>query len=163
MIDFTEGSRMRTNASGSPKTQKPNIIPKGQMTNQTPCNYRTPYKPEVQYYDEQMVIVNGVSYTRKEPTPIVIQEDENTIVVGGVKYQRMEDPKPQTLERIITECMIGYNNTVIVELMERILDRVEVEWMPDKVVMDKEEPIVDVVEYHRGWDNCIKYLKDNLK
>ena len=36
MTDFTESSQMRTNASGSPKTKKPNIIPKGQMTNQQP-------------------------------------------------------------------------------------------------------------------------------
>ncbi len=33
MIEFTEGSRMRTNA-GSPKTEKPNIIPKGQNERQ---------------------------------------------------------------------------------------------------------------------------------
>jgi hypothetical protein len=38
MIDFTEGSRMKTNASGSPKTQKPNIIPKGQMTDEQLLN-----------------------------------------------------------------------------------------------------------------------------
>jgi hypothetical protein len=73
MIEFTEGSRMRTNASGSPKTEKPNIIPKGQMTNQTPCNYRTPTKYNVEYLDDKMVIVNGV------------------------QYQKVEEPKPQTL------------------------------------------------------------------
>ena len=38
MTDFTEGSRMKTNASGSPKTQKPNIIPKGQMTDEQLLN-----------------------------------------------------------------------------------------------------------------------------
>ena len=59
------------------------------MTKQTNCNHRTPYKPQVEYYDEQTVIINGV------------------------QYQRVEKQKPQTLERIITECMIGYNNTVI--------------------------------------------------
>jgi hypothetical protein len=73
MIEFTEGSRMRTNAYGSPKTEKPNIIPKGQMTNQTPCNYRTPTKYNVEYLDDKMVIVNGV------------------------QYQKVEEPKPQTL------------------------------------------------------------------
>lgn len=132
MIDFTEGSQMRTNASGSPKTQKPNIIPKGQMTNQTPCNYRTPYKPQIEYYDEQMVIVNGV------------------------QYQRVEEPKPQTLERIITECMIAYNNTVIVELMERILDRVEVEFFPK---LGSIEPPL----YNDGWEDCLKELKTRLR
>jgi len=43
------------------------------MTNQTPCNHRTPYKPQVEYLDDKMVIVNGV------------------------QYQRVEPPKPQTL------------------------------------------------------------------
>jgi hypothetical protein len=49
------------------------------MTNQTPCNHRTPYKPQVEYYDEQMVIINGV------------------------QYQRIEEPKPQTLLEIIQD------------------------------------------------------------
>jgi hypothetical protein len=89
--------------------------------------------------------------------------DENTVKIEGVEYKKVQKEKPQTLERIITECMIGYNNTVIVELMERILDRVEVEWMINKVGCDKEEPIVDVVEYHRGWDNCLKELKTRLR
>ena len=113
--------------------------------------------PQVQYYDEQTVIVNGVSYTRTEPTPIVIQEDENTIVVGGVKYQRMEDPKPSTLYDALYVRSSMYSS-----VCDTVCDIVAY-WLPDNVVMDKEEPIVDVVEYHRGWDNCIKYLKDNLK
>lgn len=123
---------MRTNASNSSKTQKPNIIPKGQMTNQTPCNHRTPYKPQIEYYDEQMVIVNGV------------------------QYQRVEPPKPPTLERIITECMIAYNNTVIVELMERILDRVEVEFFPK---LGSIKPPL----YNDGWEDCLKELKTRLR
>ena len=44
-----------------------------QMTNQTPCNHRTPPKHNVEYLDDKMVIVNGV------------------------QYQRVEEPKPQTL------------------------------------------------------------------
>jgi len=118
--------------------------------------------PQVQYYDEQMVIVNGVSYTRTEPTPIVIQEDENTIVVAGVKYQRMEDPKPSTLYDAL-ELPFFTNGYMFNKQQKEWICNVVEKWMPDKVVMDKEEPIVDVVEYHRGWDNCIKYLKDNLK
>jgi len=110
MIDLTEGSQMRTNA-GSPKTQKPNIIPKGQMTNQTNCNHRTPPKHHVDYLDEQMVIVNGVSYTRKEPTLITERKsygvdgvamdytmrvfervDENTVKIEGVEYKKVIPP-----------------------------------------------------------------------
>jgi hypothetical protein len=44
-----------------------------QMTNQTPCNHRTPLKYNVEYLDDKMVIVNGI------------------------QYQRVEEQKPQTL------------------------------------------------------------------
>jgi hypothetical protein len=150
MIDLTEGSRMRTNASGSPKTQKPNIIPKGQMTNQTPCNYRTPYKPQIEYYDEQMVIVNGVSYTRTQPTPIVIQEDENTIVVAGVKYQKIEDPKPQTLYNALYEKGGMYSSVcdTVIEIVK--------EWMPNT-------RFEDGADYNIGWNDCLQHLEENLK
>jgi molybdopterin converting factor small subunit len=81
----------------------------------------------------------------------------DVIEVNGVKYQRIvEEPKPQTLERIITECMIAYNNTVIVELMERILDRVEVEFFPKLASI--EPPL-----YGDGWEDCIKELKTRLR
>ena len=43
------------------------------MTNQTPCNHRTPPKYNVEYLDDKMVIVNGI------------------------QYQRVEEQKPQTL------------------------------------------------------------------
>lgn len=67
-----------------------------EMNHRSPVKYNVEYL--VEYLDDKTVIVNGVSYTKKEPTPIVLQEDENTIVVGGVKYQRIvEEPKPQTL------------------------------------------------------------------
>lgn len=67
-----------------------------EMNHRSPVKYNVEYL--VEYLDDKTVIVNGVSYTKKEPTPIVIQEDENTIVVAGVKYQRIvEEPKPQTL------------------------------------------------------------------
>jgi hypothetical protein len=84
---------------------------KSQMTNQANCNHRTPPKHHVDYLDERMVIVNGVSYTRIEPTPIVIHEDENTIVVGGVKYQKVEKEPPKALftelSRQLTQSHIG--------------------------------------------------------
>jgi len=150
MIDFTEGSRMRTNASGSPKTQKPNIIPKGQMTNQTPCNYRTPYKPQVEYYDEQMVIVNGVSYTRTDRTPVIIHKDENTIVVGGVKYQKIEKPKPPTLYDAICEKGNMYANVsaTVCEIVK--------EWLPNTRFEDGND-------YNIGWNDCLQKIKENLK
>jgi hypothetical protein len=137
------------------KTEKPNIIPKGQMTNQTPCNHRTPYKPEVQYYDEQMVIVNGVSYTRTEPTPIVIQEDENTIVVGGVKYQKIEDPKPETLYDAL-ELPFFTNGYMFNKQQKEWICNVVEKWLPDDDPHDGEE-------YQLGWNACLKYLRENIK
>jgi hypothetical protein len=106
--------------------------------------------PQVQYYDEQMVIVNGVSYTRKEPTPIVIQEDENTIVVGGVKYQRMEDPKPPTLYDALYEKGGMYSS--VCDTVVEIVD----EWLPDEVEVDTEE-------YNAGWNACLEKLRLRLK
>jgi hypothetical protein len=79
-----------------------------------------------------------------------------------VKEQQLKE-MPITLQRIIEECMLGRNREIQLDLVENILDRVEVEWMTNKVGVDKEEPIVDVVEYHRGWDNCLKELKGRLR
>jgi hypothetical protein len=112
-------------------------------------NHRTPYKPEVQYYDEQMVIVNGVSYTRKEPTPIVIQEDENTIIVGGVKYQKIEDPKPQTLYDAL--CEKGGMYSSVCDTVVEIVD----EWLFDK---DDDDD-----RYACGWNDCVEKLRLRLK
>jgi hypothetical protein len=108
MTDLTEGSRMRTNA-GSPKTEKPNIIPKGQLN----CNHRTPPKHHVDYLDDKMVIVNGVSYTRTEPTSIVIQKDENVIIVGGVKYQKVQ--QLPTIYEFLIQCEYGELNPPYVD------------------------------------------------
>jgi hypothetical protein len=149
MIDFTEGSQMRTNASGSPKTQKPNIIPKGQMTNQTPCNYRTPYKSQVEYYDEQIVIVNGVSYTRTDRTPVIIHKDENTIVVGGVKYQKIEEPKLQTLYDALCEKGGMYSS-----VCDTVCEIVK-EWLFTEDDGDD--------RYACGWNDCLEKLRLRLK
>jgi hypothetical protein len=108
--------------------------------------------PQVQYYDEQMVIVNGVSYTRTEPTPIVIQEDENTIVVAGVKYQKIEDPKPSTLydTLYVRSSMSSSVCDTVIEIVEK--------WMPqyncDYVVN---------ADYLQGYNALMNTLKANLK
>lgn len=97
--------------------------------------------------------------------PMLEIVDENTVKIEGVEYKKVakETPITITLERIITDCMIGYNSSIMMELLENILDRVEVEWLRNKVGRDTEEPIVDIVEYHRGWDNCIEELKTRLR
>lgn len=88
--------------------------------------------------------------------PMLEVVDENTVKIEGVEYKKVKPSKPQTLERIITECMIAYNNTVIVELMERILDRVEVEFFPK---LGSIEPPL----YNDGWEDCLKELKTRLR
>ena len=72
-------------------------------------NHRTPYKPQVEYYDEQLVIINGV------------------------QYQRVEPPKLQTLYDALYEKGNMYSsvcNTVI-EIVK--------EWLPDEVIEDGED------------------------
>ena len=128
------------------------------MTNQTPCNHRTPYKPEVQYYDEQMVIVNGVSYTRKEPTSIVIQEDENTIVVGGVKYQKVEEPKPKHLQQIIQECFDDKKN---IHTIPDIIERIEKEWTPLTLNQKENRGFTD--GYSMGFDDALNWVRKTLR
>jgi hypothetical protein len=81
------------------------------MTNQTPCNHRTPYKPQVEYYDEQTVIINGV------------------------QYQRVEPPKPQTLLDIIREW--NYDEDYLTD--EELVNRIERQWLPDEVIEDGED------------------------
>jgi hypothetical protein len=109
---------------------------KFQMTNQTPCNHRTPPKYNVEYLNEKMVIVNGVSYTKKEPTPIVIQKDKNTIVVGGVKYQKVEKESPKALftelSRQLTQSDIGdYDMYDVCDIVRG--------WLIDHTVIETED------------------------
>jgi hypothetical protein len=115
-------------------------------------NHRTPYKPQIEYYDEQMVIVNGVSYTRTEPTPIVIQEDENTIVVGGVKYQRMEDPKPSTLYDALCEKNDGFivSKKTTCDIVGKWMSQYNCDYVVN-------------ADYLQGYNALMNTLKANLK
>jgi hypothetical protein len=114
--------------------------------------------PQVQYYDEQTVIVNGVSYTRTEPTPIVIHEDENTIVVAGVKYQRMEDPKPKHLQQIIQECFDDKKN---IRTTSDIIDRIEKEWTPLNLNQKENRGFTD--GYSMGFDDALNLVRKTLR
>jgi hypothetical protein len=98
-------------------------------------NHRSPDKYNVEYLDDKMVIVNGVLYTKKEPTPIVIREDENIIVVGGVKYQRIvEEPKPQTLslyDFLLTKHSTMFSKSAICDIVRG--------WLIDHTVIESED------------------------
>ena len=125
-----------------------------EMNHRSPVKYNVEYL--VEYLDDKTVIVNGVSYTKKEPTPIVIQEDKNTIVVAGVKYQKIEEPKPQTLLEIILDWWVqdwtGDSKTTC----EQLVDTIESEWLPNDDPHDGEE-------YQLGWNACLEYLRKKLK
>ena len=84
------------------------------------------------------------------------QQPLDIIEIGGVKYKRVEEQKPITLENIIAGCMLFHNNEIQVKLLEHILDRIEKEWLPNEVIEDGED-------YNNGWNDCLQYLKENLK
>ncbi len=91
---------------------------------------------------------------------------QNLINVQNRRKQKLEElqrQKPITLQRIIAECMLGLNREIQLDLVENILDRVEVEFLSNKVMLDEEEPLSVMMDYGTGWKNCIKYLKENLK
>jgi molybdopterin converting factor small subunit len=79
------------------------------------------------------------------------------------KLEELERQKPITLQRIIEECMVGRNREIQLDLVENILDRVEVEFLSNKVMLDEEEPLSVMMDYRTGWKNCIKYLKEGLR
>jgi hypothetical protein len=79
------------------------------MTNQTPCNHRTPPRYNVEYLDDKMVIVNGI------------------------QYQRVEPPKPQTLYDALYEKGSMYSS--VCDTVVKIVK----EWLPDEVEVDTKE------------------------
>jgi hypothetical protein len=79
-----------------------------------------------------------------------------------VKEQQLQE-YPITLDRIIAECMVGYSSVIYPEVIENILDRVEVELLSQKVMLDEEQPLSVMMDYRTGWENCIKYLKGRLR
>ena len=79
------------------------------MTNQIPCNHRTPPKYNVEYLDDKMVIVNGI------------------------QYQRVEPPKPQTLYDTLYEKGSMYSS--VCDTVVKIVT----EWLPNDDPHDGEE------------------------
>jgi molybdopterin converting factor small subunit len=88
---------------------------------------------------------------------------QNLINVQNRRKQKLEElerQKPITLQRIIVDCMVGYNSMIQVELLENILDRVEVEFFPN---LQQEAGDTGVYYKNKGWNNCIKYLKERVR
>ena len=106
-------SEISTSATPDKKCLNPDacLYLKSQMTNQTPCNHRTPPKYNVEYLDDKMVIVNGI------------------------QYQRVEEQKPQTLYEIIRE----WNDNEYCPTCEELVNRIGSEWLPNDDPHDGEE------------------------
>ncbi len=86
------------------------------------------------------------------------QQPPDIIEIGGVKYQRIvEPPKPPTLYNTlyVRSSMSSSVCDTVCEIVKK--------WLPDKVMLDEEEPLSVMMDYRTGWKNCIKYLKENLK
>ena len=78
---------------------------------------------------------------------VLIEGDTATIM--GVKYKRVEEPKPQTLSKVIYE-WDTYDLTC-----DELVDMIE-QWLPDELEYDGEE-------YHLGWNDAIRTTKDKLR
>ena len=74
------------------------------------------------------------------------------------KLEELQRQKPITLQRIIVECMVGCNHLIQVELLEHILDRVEVEWLPNELEYEEND-----TGYNQGWNDYYEELKERLR
>jgi len=95
--------------------------------------------------------------TNQQPTERISSFPEHfhpdIIEIGGVKYQRIEEPKkPQTLYEIIRE----WNDNEDYPTCEELVSRIESEWFPTEVIEDGED-------YNKGWNECLRNLKEKLK
>jgi hypothetical protein len=83
--------------------------------------------------------------------PMLEVVDEDTVKIEGVEYKKVEKQKPQTLYEALHK--VYYGTTYVHK--DEICDAVE-RWLPA-------ERYEDGQDYNIGWNDCIKYLKENLK
>jgi len=87
--------------------------------------------------------------TETDTSKILIEGD--TATINGVKYKRVEEPKPETLYEALYE--VYYGTTYV--RREEICDVVE-RWLPDELEYDGEE-------YHLGWNDALRSIKEKLQ
>ena len=80
---------------------------------------------------------------------VLIEGDTATIM--GVKYKRVEEPKPQTLHDVIYKWKYDTSDSTC----DVLVDMIE-EWLPDELEYDGEE-------YHLGWNDALRTIKDKLR
>lgn len=84
-----------------------------------------------------------------------IREDENTVRIEGVKYQKVGTPRPKTLYDTLAQHSFVDGFHFNEQQRGWICDTVA-DWMtkPD----DIQPPL-----YADGWNDCLKYLRKNIK
>jgi hypothetical protein len=83
---------------------------------------------------------------------VLIEGEYATIM--GVKYKRVEEPKPTTLWNMVRN-ELGYS----IDCCDEIVDLVE-KWLPK---LQQEAGDTEVYYKNKGWNNCIKKLKEMLR
>jgi hypothetical protein len=98
--------------------------------------------------------------TETDISKVLIEGEYATIM--GVKYKRVEEQKPITLENIIAGCMLFHNNEIQVKLLEHILDRVEVEWLPKEQSAAGSQNVYVECSVE-GFNDCLTKIKGKLR
>jgi hypothetical protein len=94
-------------------------------------------------------IIKKGKMTETDISTVLIEGDIATIM--GVKYKRVEEPKPPTLLHILCEWCDDDIDLPCGELVDMIE-----EWLPDELEYDGEE-------YHLGWNDALRTIKDKLR
>lgn len=188
MIDFTEGSQMRTNASGSPKTEKPNIIPHGQEKKMLDekghiqCEIEE-LKIEMQKHIDALKNCTKLVEKNNEKLKKLKMEKENNSTEMTVEELQSKNWYVNMREFIYPKLEVIDENTVRIEGVEykkvekpkpsTLLDIIR-DWNDDE-----DDPpcevLVDMISdwlpdkfqsyqgYGEGWNDCLDEIKENLK
>ncbi len=88
--------------------------------------------------------------TETDISKVLIEGD--TATINGVKYKRVEEPKPPTLLGIVCEWCDDDNDLPCEELVNRIE-----QWLPGC------KKGVGLPEYHLGWNDALRTIKEKLR
>jgi hypothetical protein len=88
--------------------------------------------------------------TETDISKVLIEGD--TATINGVKYKRVEPPKSRTLFiEILNKTGGRYDPRITKEFID-----IMKEWLPDELEYDGEE-------YHLGWNDALRTIKDKLR
>jgi len=88
--------------------------------------------------------------TETDISKVLIEGD--TATINGVKYKRVEPPKSRTLFiEILNKTGGRYDPRITKEFID-----IMKEWLPDELEYDGEE-------YHLGWNDALRTIKEKLR